>query len=115
MSSLFFRESEADSTAMLLCRHLQGRDISLAACAWNELAVAPQNLADIFQIYDLSQGPLGDGDVALHFVVVLFKCTKTCILPSSAPFGWNYKPAEKHCWLIFCERKILFRLKKQAE
>jgi hypothetical protein len=28
------------------------------------------------------------------------------------PFGWNYKPAEKHCWLIFCERKILFRLKK---
>jgi hypothetical protein len=32
-----------------------------------------------------------------------------------APFGWNYKPAEKHCWLIFCERKILFRLKKQTE
>jgi hypothetical protein len=31
------------------------------------------------------------------------------------PFGWNYKPAEKHCWLIFCERKMLFRLKKQAE
>jgi hypothetical protein len=32
-----------------------------------------------------------------------------------APFGWNYKPAEKYCWLILCERKILFRLKKQAE
>jgi hypothetical protein len=31
------------------------------------------------------------------------------------PFGWNYKPAEKHCWLIFCERKILFRLKKLVE
>jgi hypothetical protein len=31
------------------------------------------------------------------------------------PFGWNYKPVEKHCWMIFCERKILFRLKKQAE
>jgi hypothetical protein len=31
---------------------------------------------------------------------------------TKAPFGWNYKPAEKHCWLIFCERKILFRLKK---
>jgi hypothetical protein len=30
-------------------------------------------------------------------------------------FGWNYKPAEKYCWLIFCERKILFQLKKQAE
>jgi hypothetical protein len=36
-------------------------------------------------------------------------------LATSAPFGWNYKPVEKHCWLIFCERKILFRLKKQAE
>jgi hypothetical protein len=34
---------------------------------------------------------------------------------AKALFGWNYKPAEKHCWLIFCERKILFRLKKQAE
>jgi hypothetical protein len=34
---------------------------------------------------------------------------------SMEPFGWNYKPAEKHCWLIFCERKILFWLKKQAE
>jgi hypothetical protein len=31
---------------------------------------------------------------------------------SQAPFGWNYKPAEKHRLLIFCERKILFRLKK---
>jgi hypothetical protein len=31
------------------------------------------------------------------------------------PFGWNYKPAEKYCWLIFRERKILFWLKKQAE
>jgi hypothetical protein len=25
------------------------------------------------------------------------------------------KPVEKHCWLICCERKTLFRLKKQAE
>jgi hypothetical protein len=32
-----------------------------------------------------------------------------------APFGWADKPAEKHCWLICCERKILFWLKKQAE
>jgi hypothetical protein len=30
-------------------------------------------------------------------------------------FGCADKPAEKHCWLICCERKILFRLKKQAE
>jgi hypothetical protein len=32
-----------------------------------------------------------------------------------ALFGWNYKPAEKYCWLIFYERKIVLRLKKQAE
>jgi hypothetical protein len=31
------------------------------------------------------------------------------------PFGWADKSVEKHCWLICCERKILFRLKKQAE
>jgi hypothetical protein len=29
-----------------------------------------------------------------------------------APFGCADKPAEKHCWLICCERKILFQLKK---
>jgi hypothetical protein len=34
---------------------------------------------------------------------------------NDAPFGWADKPAEKHCWLICCERKILFRLKKQVE
>jgi hypothetical protein len=27
-------------------------------------------------------------------------------------FGCADKPAEKHYWLICCERKILFRLKK---
>jgi hypothetical protein len=32
-----------------------------------------------------------------------------------ALFGWVDKPAEKYCWLICCERKILFQLKKQAE
>jgi hypothetical protein len=32
-----------------------------------------------------------------------------------APFGCADKPAEKHCGLICCERKILFQLKKQAE
>jgi hypothetical protein len=31
------------------------------------------------------------------------------------PFGCADKSAEKHCWLICCERKILFQLKKQAE
>jgi hypothetical protein len=31
------------------------------------------------------------------------------------PFDCADKPAEKYCWLIYCERKTLFRLKKQAE
>jgi hypothetical protein len=30
-------------------------------------------------------------------------------------YGCADKPVEKHCWLICCERKTLFRLKKQAE
>jgi hypothetical protein len=41
--------------------------------------------------------------------------TDVHVAVTMAPFGWNYKPAEKHCWLIFCERKILFQLKKQTE
>jgi hypothetical protein len=32
-----------------------------------------------------------------------------------APFGCADKLAEKHCWLICCERKILFQLKKQTK
>jgi hypothetical protein len=32
-----------------------------------------------------------------------------------ASFGCADKPTEKHCWLIFYVRKILLRLKKQAE
>jgi hypothetical protein len=31
-----------------------------------------------------------------------------------APFGCADKPAEKYCWLIYCERKILFQLKKTS-
>jgi hypothetical protein len=30
-----------------------------------------------------------------------------------ASFGCADKPAEKYCWLICCERKTLFWLKKQ--
>jgi hypothetical protein len=45
-----------------------------------------------------------------YFANKIRNCNKT-----KAPFGWADKPAEKHCWLICCERKILFRLKKQAE
>jgi hypothetical protein len=33
-------------------------------------------------------------------------------IQTEAPFGCADKPAEKHCWLICCERKILFQLKK---
>jgi hypothetical protein len=33
---------------------------------------------------------------------------------ASAPFGWNYKPAEKHCWLIFF-RENTIPAEKQAE
>jgi hypothetical protein len=32
-----------------------------------------------------------------------------------APFGWADKPAKKRCWLICCERKILFRLKNKLK
>jgi hypothetical protein len=32
-----------------------------------------------------------------------------------ATFGCADKPAEKHYWLICCEGKILFRLKKQVK
>jgi hypothetical protein len=31
------------------------------------------------------------------------------------PFRCADKPAEKDCWLIYWERKILFQLKNQAE
>jgi hypothetical protein len=40
---------------------------------------------------------------------------RTGWIATEEPFGVNYKSAEKHCCLIFYERKILFRLKKQAE
>jgi hypothetical protein len=34
---------------------------------------------------------------------------------TQAPFGYTDKLAEKHCWLICCERKILFRLKNKLK
>jgi hypothetical protein len=34
---------------------------------------------------------------------------------TKAPFGCADKLAEKHCWLIYCERKILFRLKNKLK
>jgi hypothetical protein len=39
-------------------------------------------------------------------------CKANCPNGTTAPFGCADKPAEKHCWLICCERKTLFRLKK---
>jgi hypothetical protein len=38
-----------------------------------------------------------------------------CFTETMTSFGCADKLAEKHCWLICCERKTLFRLKKQAE
>jgi hypothetical protein len=38
-----------------------------------------------------------------------------CILLTREAFGCADKPAEKYCWLICCERKILLQLKKQSE
>jgi hypothetical protein len=38
-----------------------------------------------------------------------------CLSDIKVSFGCADKPVEKHCWLIYCERKILFRLKKQVE
>jgi hypothetical protein len=32
-----------------------------------------------------------------------------------APFGYADKPAEKHYWLIYCERKTLFWLKNKLK
>jgi hypothetical protein len=57
----------------------------------------------------------------LHTLVISHESSMTTITRDSvlsemlAPFGCADKPAEKHCWLICCERKILFQLKKQAE
>jgi hypothetical protein len=44
-----------------------------------------------------------------------FQNKKVGNLDTKELFGCADKPAEKHCCLICCERKILFRLKKQAE
>jgi hypothetical protein len=41
--------------------------------------------------------------------------SKITVTPDNGPFGCTDKPAEKHCCLICYKRKILFRLKKQAE
>jgi hypothetical protein len=44
-----------------------------------------------------------------------YSCSPVPVPVPVAPFGCADKPAEKHCWLICCERKTLFWLKKQAE
>jgi hypothetical protein len=52
-----------------------------------------------------------------YFYVFVLLCfiQKGLVMIQKGPFGCADKPAEKHCRLICCERKILFRLKKQAE
>jgi hypothetical protein len=46
----------------------------------------------------------------IHSLVSPTKRQKTM-----APFDCTNKSAEKHCWLNYCKRKILFWLKKQVE
>jgi hypothetical protein len=56
--------------------------------------------------------------ISLYLVLHAYGATfdMTCVKKTYVPFGCADKPAEKHCWLNCCERKILFRLKKkQAE
>jgi hypothetical protein len=58
----------------------------------------------------------GCGDfVKLEDLSVQVYRGKASLNANFGPFGCADKPAEKHSWLICCERKILFRLKKQAE
>jgi hypothetical protein len=54
-------------------------------------------------------------DAAARLRMLLLGCTGPHASAAAVPFGCADKPAEKHCWLICCERKILFQLKKQAE
>jgi hypothetical protein len=58
------------------------------------------------------QGCMRSKQYAVHMQFKRFFCYG---LWAVASFGCADKPAEKYCWLICCERKILFRLKKQAE
>jgi hypothetical protein len=63
---------------------------AVAACAYGRSKEHDQSTSPPFQ----------------HLVVVA---------DASAPFGCADKSAKKHCWLIYCERKTLFLLKKQAK
>jgi hypothetical protein len=57
----------------------------------------------------------GCGDfVKLEDLSVQVYRGKASLNANFGPFGCADKPAEKHSWLICCERKILFRLKKTS-
>jgi hypothetical protein len=64
-------------------------------------------------------GGFGDGrtDGSGVLLTTYSSSSHVLIVPATdeGPFGCANKPAEKRCWLICCERKILFRLKKQAK
>jgi hypothetical protein len=74
-------------------------------------------LTVLWWLWDARNGEIFPWEAAHSRVIISRVCDNfvTWRKRLKVPFGWNYKPAEKHCWLIFCERKILFRLKKQAE
>jgi hypothetical protein len=37
----------------------------------------------------------------IYATIIKFKSFLKNFLLIKEPFGWNYKPAEKYCWLIF--------------
>jgi hypothetical protein len=80
---------------------------SVKACGCRQFMGEPNNMCALCGVRRVSLG-LRATTTTLMLLVA------TCVASNHTlgPFGWNYKPAEKHCWLIFCERKILFRLKK---
>jgi hypothetical protein len=61
---------------------------------------------------------LKKGNTELYDRLIRLYCLETKVSKNRetkqkyGSFSCADKPAKKHCWLICCERKILFRLKK---
>jgi len=62
-------------------------------------------------------GTLLNVEIFSVFCVFQFMCSKWALNPNVlfGPFALLKKQAKTLFWLICCERKILFRLKKQVE
>jgi hypothetical protein len=65
----------------------------------------------------VTQAPLSSGPTCHYCLTEVFHLVQgvASFALLLVPFGCFDKPAEKHYCLICCERKTLFRLKKQAE